>query len=95
MRLTNYYSKKKVGNKDNFNLKEKHIGVRKVHLNYKSNIAFACNLRRYINDNWNMSDFARDNTVLQNDGGKWCQNDEPLKVSEWYFILAIKQRKKE
>ena len=40
-----------------------------------------------------MPDVTGDNPVLKNDDGKECKNDEPLKISEWYFVPAIKQTK--
>ena len=50
-RLKNYCMQKNIGYIDNANLKENHLGVKKLHLNRKGNILFAKNLLNFIEGN--------------------------------------------
>ena len=46
-RLKNYYSHKNVSLVNNENLKENHLGIKKLHLNRKGNTLFAKNLLNF------------------------------------------------
>ena len=50
-RLKNYCMQKNIGYIDNANLKENHLGVKKLHLIRKGNILFAKNLLNFIEGN--------------------------------------------
>ena len=54
-RLKNFCNQKNIPLIDNGNIKEEHLGVKKLHLNRRGNSLFAKNLLGFIEQNWNCS----------------------------------------
>ena len=50
-RLQNFCKQKNIGLIDNENLKENHLGIKKLHLNGRGNTLFAQNLLNFIEGN--------------------------------------------
>ena len=53
-RLKNFCNQKNIPLIDNGNIKEEHLGVKKLHLNRRGNSLFAKNLLGFIEQNWNL-----------------------------------------
>ena len=54
-RLKNFCRQKKINLISNDNIKEEHLGIKKLHLNRKGNSIFAKNLLNFIEGNWDIS----------------------------------------
>ena len=53
-RLKNFCNQKNIPLIDNGNIKQEHLGVKKLHLNRRGNSLFAKNLLGFIEQNWNL-----------------------------------------
>ena len=49
--MRNFCNQKNIDNIDNTNIKEDHLGIKKLHLNKKCNLVFAQNSLRYYDEN--------------------------------------------
>ena len=54
-RIKNFGNQKNIPLIDNGNIKEEHLGVKKLHMNRTGNSLFATNLLGFIEQNWNCS----------------------------------------
>ena len=61
-----FCKQKNIGLIDNKNLKENHLGIKKLHLNKKGNTLFAKNLLNFIEGNWN---FRSERDVFKEENG--------------------------
>ena len=84
---------------DNSNLKEEHLGLKKLHLNRIGNSTFAKNFLSYLENNW-FFESVRDNTVSEDESNvynnytphpkqilKNIRNNNVNKLTFWYLNI--------